>query len=43
MSLITKIDERANFNVGENCHIQLNWSEKIDELIVILFSIGSHG
>ena len=34
MSLITKIDERANFNVGENCHIQLNWSEKIEELIV---------
>ena len=34
MSLITKIDEITNFNVGENCHIQLNWSEKLDELIV---------
>ncbi len=34
MSLIKGLDERSKYNVGEKCHIQLNWSEKIDELIV---------
>ena len=34
MSLIKGLDERSKYNVGENCHIQLNWSEKVDELIV---------
>ena len=30
MSLIKGLDEKSKYNVGENCHIQLNWSEKVE-------------